>query len=102
VSESENVLPLDDSIWEHINHMNYDIGIGISNNKILNILGALEDIYRTIDKSVEDAKQCAIALAALFVASSMNKADIVWEELVVREATKNFDKGLQEVLDEKR
>jgi hypothetical protein len=101
MSESDSALPLDSTIWEHIAHMDFTIGIPVSENKTLNILGALEDIYDSIDVDTEEAKQCVIALAAIFVASRHDKADMVWEELSVQESMANFDNGLKEILNEK-
>ena len=101
MSESDNALPLDNTIWEHIAHMDFTIGIPVSENKTLNILGALEDIYNTIDENIDEAKQCVIALAAIFVASRHDKADLVWEELSVQESMANFDEGIREILNEK-
>jgi len=101
MSESENALPLDSTIWEHISHMDFTIGIPVSEKKTLNILGALQDIYETIDDDPDEAKQCLVALAAIFVASRYDKADIMWEELSVQESMANFDKGIQEILNEK-
>ena len=101
MSESDSALPLDSTIWEHIAHMDFTIGIPISENKTLNILGALEDIYDSIDTDIDEAKQCVIALAAIFVASRHDKADMVWEELSVQESMANFDNGLKEILNEK-
>ena len=82
--------------------MDFTIGIPVSENKTLNILGALEDIYDSIDTDIDEAKQCVIALAAIFVASRHDKADMVWEELSVQESMANFDNGLKEILDEKQ
>ena len=101
MSESDNALPLDSTIWEHIAHMDFTIGIPVSENKTLNILGALEDIYDVVDKDPDEAKQCIIALAAIFVASRHDKADLVWEELSVQESMANFDEGIREILNEK-
>jgi len=101
MSESDNALPLDSTIWEHIAHMDFTIGIPVSENKTLNILGALEDIYDVIETNPDEAKQCVIALAAIFVASRHDKADLVWEELSVQESMANFDEGIREILNEK-
>ena len=102
MSESNNALPpLDDSFWEHLKHIKFTIGIPISETKMLNILGALEDIYVALaSDDTEDAITCLTALCALLVASKYDKADEVWEELVVKEAMHNFDKHLREVIDE--
>jgi len=91
---------MDSSIWNHIEHMNMSIGIPVSDAKTLDILGALEDIYTAIDVDPEDAKQCVIALAAIFVASSVGKADMVWQEYAIKEAMQTLDESLKEILDE--
>ena len=101
MSESENALPLDDSFWEHVKHLDFSIGIPISDTKMLNILGALKDIFNAImadDK--EDAKMCVTALGAMLVASKYGKADAIWEEFSVREAMTNFDEHMKEILDD--
>ncbi len=99
-NESENALPMDSSIWKHIDHMNMSIGIPVSENKTLDILGALEDIYHSIEEDPDDARKCIISLAAIFVASSVGKADLVWQEFAVREAMETLDESLKEILDE--
>jgi len=102
MSESNNVFPpLDNTFWEHLKHLEFSIGIPISETKMLNILGALEDIYVALSNDdIEEATHCLTALGALLVASKYDKADEVWEELVVKEAMQNFDKHLREVIDE--
>lgn len=100
-NESENVLPTDDKLWDYIEEMGYSIGISVSDSKTLDILGALEDIYVTVDEDIEDAKRCIIALAAIFIGSSTGTADAVWQEFSVQEAMKDLDKGLKEILNEK-
>lgn len=103
MSESENALPLDNSFWEHIKHIDFFIGIPVSENRMLNIIGALKDIYETIcNNSIEEAKLCVTALAAILVASKYDKADEVWAEYSVMEAMFNFDKNIKEILDEKQ
>jgi len=101
MSESENALPLDKSFWEHTKHLDYDIAIPVSPKKMLDIVGALEDIYNTVDKDVEEGKRCLVMLASIFVASAVGKADEVFEEFEVRENMRDIDKRLKEILDEK-
>ena len=100
-NESENALPMDDSIWDHIEHMDVSIGIPVSENKTLDILAALEDIYYAVEADPDDARKCIISLAAIFVASSLGQADIVWQEFAVQEAMNSLDESLKEILDEK-
>ena len=99
-NESENALPLDETIWAHIEHMNYTIGIPVSDTRTLNILGALEDIYWSVDTDPEDAKHCIVTLAGIFLGGSVGKADKVWEEFAVQDAMKTFNAELKEILDE--
>jgi hypothetical protein len=99
--ESKNALPLDSKFWDFARTSEYSIGIPVSDKKLLNIIGALEDIYHTIDEDPEESKECLIMLGAIFVASSMGKADEVWEEFAVRESMQSFDKDLKEILNEK-
>ena len=99
-NESENALPMDNSIWNHIKHMDMSIGIPVSDNKTLDILAALEDIFYAIEDDPDDARKCVISLAAIFVASSVGKADVVWQEFAVREAMESLDESLKEILDE--
>jgi hypothetical protein len=80
--------------------MDMSIGIPVSDAKTLDILAALEDIHTAIDEDPEDAKHCVIALAAIFVASTVGKADIIWQEYAIREAMQTLDESLKEILDE--
>ena len=100
-NESENALPMDSSLWEHISHMDMSIGIPVSENKTLDILAALEDIYYAIEADPDDARKCVVSLAAIFVASTVGKADLVWQEFAVQEAMESIDESLKEILDEK-
>jgi hypothetical protein len=100
--ESKNAFPLDSKFWEYAKTNEYSIGIPVSDKKLLNIVGALEDIYHTIDEDPEESKECLIMLAAIFVASSMGKADEVWEEFAVRESMQSFEQDLKEILNEKQ
>ena len=83
--ESKNALPLDSKFWDYARTTEYSVAIPVSDKKMLNIIGALEDIYHTISEDPEESKECLIMLAAIFVASSQGKADEVWEEFAVRE-----------------
>jgi hypothetical protein len=100
--ESKNAFPLDSKFWEYAKTNEYSIGIPVSDKKLLNIVGALEDIYHTIDEDPEESKECLIMLAAIFVASSIGKADEVWEEFAVRESMQSFEQDLKEILTEKQ
>ena len=100
-NESESALPLDSKFWDYARETEYSVAIPVSDKKMLNIIGALEDIYHTITEDPEESKECLIMLAAIFVASSQGRADEVWEEFAVRESMKSFDTDLKEILNEK-
>ena len=102
MSESENALPLDDSFWEHIEHMDFAIAIPVSDTRMLDIISALRDVYETIcEGELDEAKMCVTALAAILVASKYDKAEEVWEEFSIKEAMRDFDTSIKEILDEK-
>jgi hypothetical protein len=100
MNESENALPLDDTFWNHIEHSNFTIGIPVSDNKMMNVLGVLRDIYDTIEDDPEEGRKLIIMMAAILVASKDGRADIVWEELSVQESMRDLDSTLKEILDE--
>jgi hypothetical protein len=102
MEESENALPLDESFWDHIEHMDFAIAIPVSNTRMLDIISALRDVYETIcEGELDEAKMCVTALAAILVASRYNKAEEVWEEFSIKEAMRNFDTSIKDILDEK-
>lgn len=100
MSESEIVLPLDESIWEYVRNMEGSIGIQVSENKMLDLLGALYDIYYVNKTSPADGNELLIGLAAILVAAPLGQAEKVWQELDVKESMKNFELSVKEVLDE--
>jgi hypothetical protein len=104
MSESDNALPpLDHTFWEHVDHLDFAIGIPVSEDRLLDVVGALHDIYDAlVEKDIEDAKMCTTALAAILVASKYGKAEEVWEEFSIKEAMTNFDNHMKEILDEKQ
>ena len=101
VSESENALPMDDRFWEHAEHLNFDMVIQLSENKYINILTALHDVYEAIDRDPKEAKFLTTSIAGLLLASRYGKTDVVYEEMVVHAAKKSMDQGLRDLLNEK-
>ena len=77
-NESENALPLDSKFWDYARNNGAYIGIPVSDKKMLNIIGALEDVYYSISKDPKEAMECLIMLGSIFVAASEGKADAVW------------------------
>jgi hypothetical protein len=101
-NESENALPLDETFWNHIEHSGFTIGIPVSEDKMMNVLEVLRDIYDTIEDDPEEGRKLIIMMAAILVASKDGHADKVWEELSVQESMKDLDITLKEILDEKQ
>ena len=101
-NESENALPLDETFWNHIEHSGFTIGIPVSENKMMNVLEVLRDIYDTIEDDPEEGRKLIIMMAAILVASKDGHANKVWEELSVQESMKDLDITLKEILDEKQ
>ena len=100
-SESENALPLDNSFWEHCEHLGFTVGIPVSEVRMMDVLQVLHDIWQTIeDGEPEEAQRLIITMAAILVASKNGQADVIWEEFTIQEAMKNFDAHLSEVLNE--
>lgn len=100
-SESEDALPLDDTFWDHIAHNGFTIGIPVSENKMMNVLEVLHDIYDTVKTDPEEGRKLIIMMAAILVASKDGHADKIWEELSVQESMRSLDLTLKEILDEK-
>jgi hypothetical protein len=101
-NESESALPFDETFWNHIDHQKFSIGIPVSEDKVLNIIDVLRDIYKSIDSDPELAKEYLIMTAAILSATRTNTAELVWEEMAVRESMKELDSTLKEILNEKK
>lgn len=101
MSESENALPLDSSFWEHCKHMNFTIGIPVSENRMMDVIQVLQDIYETLEEDVEEGKKLIIAMAAILVASKDDEADKILEELSIQEAMRNVDSHIKDILNER-
>lgn len=103
MSESNNALPLDKSFWEHIQHIDFHVVIPVAEDRMLNIVDALHDVYNIICSGDQArAEKSVTALAAILVASKYGKATEVWEEYSVQEAMAQFDSSLKGVLDDNR
>jgi len=100
MSESEKLLPLDDTLWDYVKGIDGTLGIPVSEFKTLDLIGALYDIYWAIKTEDEDAKDLVIALTALLLAAPLGQAERVWEEIVVKDSMKNFELQAKKVLDE--
>ena len=97
MSESEESL-LKKDIWEYIKNNPRLIGIPLSDNKGLDILNALRDIY--VLKTVESKNSGLTLLAEVILAAAEGKGNQIVEDVLVQEAMIDIDDSLRMVLDE--
>ena len=103
MSESENVSMDDmEAVWNHIEENPLLMGVPLSESKGLDLLSALRDIYITNKDNQEGAQILLTLLANVLVAASQGDGEEVVEEVIVTEAMMQFDKQINEVLDEGR
>ena len=103
MSESENVSMDDmETVWNHIEENPLLMGVPLSESKGLDLLSALRDIYITNKDNQEGAQVLLTLLANVLVAASQGDGEEVVEEVIVTEAMMQFDKQINEVLDEGR
>lgn len=99
MSESEESL-LKEDIWEYIKNNPRLIGIPLSDNKGLDILNALRDIW--VLKTVEAKNSGLKVLAEVMLAAAEGKGNQIVEEVLVQEAMIDIDDNLRMVLDERQ
>ena len=98
MSESEIAFPLDETIWSHVRHMEGTIAIQVTQDKMLDIMGALYDVYFAYQEDKDEGNALLIGLAALILAAPFGKAEDIWTELQVRDSMKNFEVKAREML----
>jgi hypothetical protein len=101
MKESDGVYQSNETIWDFIRDNPRALGVPISNNKGLDLLNAMRDVYLEIDKNPENAKNMMTMLAGVLVAAAKGEGDKVIEEVLVQEAMFNIDNSLKDILDEK-
>ena len=100
-NEYKIVSHLDETIWDVANDTDAAIGVRVADDKVLDIIGALYDIWEVSKTDVEEAQELVIGLAALLIAAPLEQAKEVWDELVVKESMKNFELRAEDILDGK-
>ena len=101
MSESEIVLPLDETLWDMVDNLESSLGIQVSEDKALDLIGALYDVYECLQENdLDNAKVLVIGLTALIIAAPMGQADKVWQELQINEGMKNFELKAKELFNE--
>jgi len=97
MSESEESL-VRENIWDYIKENPRLIGIPLSDNKGLDILNALRDIW--ILKTVDTKNSGLTLLAEVILAAAEGKGNEIVNEVLVQEAMIDIDNSLRMVLDE--
>jgi len=102
MSESENAfLNNNEEVWDFIKEHPRYIGIPISNNKGLDILNALRDVWIINKTSPEKANNMLTMLAAVLVSAEAGHGDEIVEEVLVQEAMMDFEEQAKEILNER-
>lgn len=103
VTESDDAYINDDDIyvWEFIEKNEKLIGIPITEEKSLDLLGALRAIKIAIEKSnLEEAGIMLDSVATALVAAAQGIGNKIVEEIIVAEAMEELDSNLKGILDE--
>lgn len=90
-----------ESIWEFIRDNPRIMGIHISEEKSLDLLSALADIYKVLSKNkITEAKYMMTMIASVLVATASGTAEEIINEIMVQESMETFDKSMKEILSE--
>jgi len=102
MTKSENVWEDEDfeSVWNYIKDNPLLLGLPLSENKGIDLLSALKDVYEMTKVDVRSAQTLLTMLANVLVAAAQGDGEEVVEEVIVQEAMVNMDSGLKEILNE--
>lgn len=90
-----------EDVWNYIKDNPRIMGIEISEEKRLDLLSALADIYKALDKDcITEAKFMMTMLASVLLATSTGTADEIVNEIMVQESMQTFDESIKEILNE--
>jgi len=87
-------------VWDYINENPRIMGLPLSENKGIDLLSALHDVYRAIGLDPQAARMLLTLLANVLVAAAQGDGEEVVEEVIVQEAMLQIDKKLKEIIDE--
>ena len=100
MSGLENVFRDNDEFWEYVKENPRMVGIPVSENKGLDLLGALRDVREAYKKDTEIGDTMLTLLGTLLMGTANGEGEQMIEEIIVSEAMVDIDNGLKEVLDE--
>jgi len=99
MSESESAS-MNDDVWEFIADNPKIMGVPLTDNKGLDILSALRDVYMVTKQNPEVGMGLLTVLANVLVAAAQGEGSELLEEVTVFEAMMDFDTQVKEILDE--
>jgi hypothetical protein len=99
-NESFQDEDINEEIWDFIKYHPRIAGIPIADNKGLDILNALRDVWKL--NTVKEKNAALTVLADVILSAAQGKPSKILEEVLVQEALITFDKGIEAVLDEGR
>ncbi len=89
-----------DTVWEYIKENPLLMGLPLSENKGIDLLSALRDVYLANKIDQQAAQMLLTLLANVLVAAAQGDGEEVVEEVLIQDAMLEFDEKLKEVLDE--
>lgn len=99
MNESESAS-MNDDVWEFIADNPKIMGVPLTDNKGLDILSALRDVYMVTKQDPEVGMGLLTVLANVLVAAAQGEGSELLEEVTVFEAMIDFDTQVKEILDE--
>ena len=100
MNESSESFDAED-IWEYIKSNPKIVGIQVSQEKSLDLLSALADVYKQLEKdNVIEAKYMMTMLASVLMATTTGTADEIVNEIMIQESMETFDQSIKEILNE--
>jgi hypothetical protein len=91
---------MNDDVWEFIADNPKIMGVPLTDNKGLDILSALRDVYMVTKQDPEVGMGLLTVLANVLVAAAQGEGSELLEEVTVFEAMMDFDTQVKEILDE--
>jgi len=89
-----------EGVWNHIADNPLLLGIPLSEQKGIDLLSALRDVYETNKTDQQSAQMLLTLLANVLVAAAQGDGEEVVEEVIVQEAMAKFDRESRKVLNE--
>mgnify|MGYP003334521474 CR=1 FL=1 len=100
MNESESASIGGENVWEFIADNPKIMGVPLTDNKGLDILSALRDVYMVSKQNPEVGLGLLTVLANVLVAAAQGDGDEILQEVTVFESMMDFDEQVKEILDE--